>query len=223
MNLTKSEPVESDDVANVLIVEDEKDLRELYKLWLDGDYNVEIAQNGEEGLKELTDNTDVMLLDRRMPLLTGDEVLDIIHERDISVRVAVVSAVTPDFDVIDLGFDDYLVKPVNPEKLSDTIDRLLERQEYDDISQKFTRLMTAKARLESQKEKSELKDSEEYQTLVERIEYLEEKVMETMDDFEEDDYKAMFRDIGANNGFGSDLQFSMTNGDSAQKEGEDAE
>ena len=180
---------------NVLVVDDEKELADMYSMWLSSEYAVTKAYNGEEALSQLDESIDVMLLDRRMPLLTGDEVLDELDKRGMSVRVAVVSAVTPDFDVIDMGFDDYLVKPVIGEDLLETVESLIERQEYDDTTQRLTALSTKRAKLESEKDMQELEDSKQYQELVEEIEELKSSLDEKISGFGDEDYKAMFRDM----------------------------
>jgi len=99
----------------VLVVEDEPDLADLYAAWLGDEYRVRTAYGGQEALDELDeadDEVDAILLDRRMPGLSGDEVLAAVRERGIDCRVAMVTAVEPDFDILKMGFDDYLVKPV---------------------------------------------------------------------------------------------------------------
>ena len=113
----------------VLIVEDEPDVAETYKLWLQGDYEVRMGQNGDEGLELLDESVDVVLLDRRMPVVSGNEVLAAIEERDLQCRVAMVTAVDPDFDIVDMGCDDYVVKPVTRDRLLEVVEVLDERQQ----------------------------------------------------------------------------------------------
>lgn len=59
----------------VLIVEDEPTLAEIYGGWLSEAYNVTIETDGESALTHIDDEIDVVLLDRRMPGLSGDAVL----------------------------------------------------------------------------------------------------------------------------------------------------
>ncbi len=59
-----------------------------------------------------------------MPGLSGDEVLKRIREQEMGTRVVMVSAVTPDFDVIGVGFDDYITKPVGEAEIRDVVERM---------------------------------------------------------------------------------------------------
>ena len=61
-----------------------------------------------------------------VPVVSGNEVLAETEERGLPCRVAMVTAVDPDFDIIDMGCDDYLVKPIARADLLDVVDRLKE-------------------------------------------------------------------------------------------------
>ena len=159
----------------VLVVEDEPDLADLYAAWLGDEYRVRTAYGGQEALEELDavdDEVDAILLDRRMPGLSGDEVLSAVRERGIDCRVAMVTAVEPDFDILKMGFDDYLVKPVTSDTLKETVSGLLRRGEYDTEMQELFSLTSKKAMLETEKSATELADNDEYQRLTDRIEEL---------------------------------------------------
>lgn len=183
----------------VLVVEDEPDLADLYAAWLDDEYRVRTAYGGNEALDvldEVGDDVDAMLLDRRMPGLSGDEVLDAVTERGIDCRVAMVTAVEPDFDILEMGFDDYLVKPVTSETLGDTVDTLLTRGDYDAGVQDLFSLTSKKAMLEAEKSPSELADNEEYQELTARIDELRDDVDRSLEAVtEDDDFDELFREF----------------------------
>ncbi|MFB6155689.1 MAG: response regulator [Haloferacaceae archaeon] len=185
--------------ATVLIVEDEPDLADLYTIWLNDEYDVASVYDGEEALEALDESVDVVLLDRRMPGVSGDRVLERIRERDLNVRVAIVSAVTPDFDVIGMGFDDYVVKPVDSKDLRETVERMLTRSTYDETVQKLERLLVTRATLEAEKSPTDLEQSDEYQRLTARIEEARAQADAAISEFDEDDYRAAFRDIGSAN------------------------
>jgi len=181
----------------VLVVEDEPDLADLYATWLRDEYRVRVAYGGREALEELDDEVDVVLLDRRMPDLSGDEALTAIRERDVGCRVAMVTAVEPDFDIVAMGFDDYLVKPVSRDSLKETVENLLRRNEYDDGIQELFALASKKALLESEKDAATLEAHEEYQELSERVAELRSDLDETLSSFDaEHDFTAMYRDVG---------------------------
>ncbi|MFB6105268.1 MAG: response regulator [Halobacteriaceae archaeon] len=160
----------------VLIVEDERGLAHLYADWLGAPHTVRVAYDGASALEQLDDEVDVVLLDRRMPGLSGDAVLDEIRDRELGCRVAMVTAVDPDFDVVDMGFDDYVVKPVDQADLTDLVDRLLSLRDYDEELTTFYQLASKVAALETAKTEDELADSEEYQRLTDELERRRESV-----------------------------------------------
>jgi DNA-binding response OmpR family regulator len=184
------------DKSVVLIIEDEPDVVETYKLWLVGEYEVRTAEGGDEGLERLDDDVDVVLLDRMMPGLSGDEVLEQIRECDLDCRVAMVTAVEPDFDILEMGFDAYLSKPVESTELHDTVTRLLDRSAYDDLLQEYYALVEKRATLESIKSDAELAGNDRYQGLVGRIESLRTELDGILGGIEDDqDFIATLREL----------------------------
>ena len=184
----------------VLVVEDEPDLADLYAAWLGDEYRVRTAYGGREALDQLdeADNeVDAILLDRRMPGLSGDEVLTAVRDRGIDCRVAMVTAVEPDFDILEMGFDDYLVKPVTSDTLRETVEGLLRRGEYDSEVQELFSLTSKKAMLEAEKSATDLADNAEYQRLTDRIEELRERADESRDAVatDDDDYEKLFQEF----------------------------
>jgi len=188
----------SADPPLVLVVEDEPDLADLYATWLKDEYRVRVAYGGREALDELDDEVDVALLDRRMPDLSGDEALEAIRARGVDCRVAMVTAVEPDFDILEMGFDDYLVKPVSRDALKETVENLLRRNSYDEGIQELFSLASKKALLESEKDAVSLEKNAEYQELSERVAELRAELDETLTQFDDEkDFTAVYRDIGA--------------------------
>lgn len=180
----------------VLVVEDEPDLAELYSAWLDEQCRVRTAYDGTEALDSIDDAVEIVLLDRRMPGLSGDEVLGTIRDRDVDCQVAMVTAVEPDFDIVEMGFDDYLVKPVAGEDLLDTVDQLLLRSTYDEQLQELFAIASKKALLRSQKTEAELKASQEYARLEDRLAVLRAQTDDTVDELvDRDAYRRICRDL----------------------------
>ncbi|WP_436934400.1 HalX domain-containing protein [Halovenus marina] len=181
----------------VLIVEDEQEIAQTYRLWLDEEYDLRMAADGDEGIELLDESVDVVLLDRKMPGLSGDEVLERIREQGLDCRVAMVTAVEPDFDILEMGFDAYLTKPVEADQLRETVRNLLERSEYDSLLQEYYSLVEKQATLEATKSRSELETNEEYQRLTDRIGTLRNKLSDTLGGIEDDeDFIATIRGIG---------------------------
>jgi DNA-binding response OmpR family regulator len=188
------------DPPTVLVVEDEAPLIEIYARWLGDRFEVRTAQNGESALAQLDEDVDVVLLDRLMPGMSGDDVLAAIRERGFDPRVAMVTAVEPDFDIITMGFDDYLTKPVDREELVETVDRLVSRSSFAGLEQEFYACVEKRAALESAKSVEQLETSEEYADLSERIDGLRARLDETLPDMGSGDFVAMVRDIETRDG-----------------------
>ncbi|QZA89248.1 HalX domain-containing protein [Salinarchaeum sp. IM2453] len=184
------------DSANILVVDDESRLADLFAAWLQQDYTVETAYDGENALEKMSEEIDLVLLDRRMPGLSGDEVLEKIREKKYDARVVMVTAVDPDFDIIEMGFDDYLVKPVSKDELLDLVDRIQTRSEYQKEVQEYYSLASKKSLLQTEKSEQELEKNEEYQELVERVDELREKLDDRINQLEgHDDFADAFRDL----------------------------
>lgn len=160
----------------VLLVDDDRDLVDAYASQLDGRYTIRVAYTGEEALDRLDPTVDVVLLDRRLPDHSGEEILAEIREDGYDCRVALVTGVEPDFDIIEMACDDYLTKPVSERTLIETTERLLTVGEFDHGLQKLFSWVSTAAALESQKPPAELERSEEYAELRERIDEMESKM-----------------------------------------------
>jgi len=184
----------------VLIVDDERQLADLYAGWLADVYPVRVAYDGDEAIEALDGDVEVVLLDRRMPGLSGDEVLETVTEEGYNCRVAMVTAVEPDFDILEMGFDDYLVKPVTFDDLKGTIDRLLTRNTYGDRVDEYATLLSKKAALETEKSRQQLAKNERFAELEARIERLESTVDQMARNFDEEDVAAVLRDLPAGQG-----------------------
>jgi len=181
---------------SVLVVEDEPDIAALYAGFLEERYGVDVAETVAEAVDRVDGDVDVVLLDRRLPDGSGDEVLEHVRGEGHDCRVAMVTAVEPDFDIIDMGFDLYLTKPVSRAKLLTAIDTLLRRSEYDDLIQEAAALASKRAVLSSQKPAAKRRDNEAYAELVERLEDLDADIEDLGESLAADDYRAMFRDLG---------------------------
>lgn len=102
----------------ILVADDERDIRSVLALYLeDAGYEVVEAADGAEALEILqTQPIDLCLLDIMMPVMDGYHVLRRIRETS-DVPVIVISAKGQDPEKIlglNLGADDYMVKPFNP-------------------------------------------------------------------------------------------------------------
>ena len=109
-------------MEKILIVDDEKEIRDLVEIYLKGEgYKTVKAGDGEEALYALRNDPeiDLIILDVMMPKLNGIEAcLKIREERELPIIM--LSAKSEDMDKIlglNMGADDYLTKPFNPLEL----------------------------------------------------------------------------------------------------------
>ncbi|WP_254763258.1 response regulator [Natrinema marinum] len=107
---------------HVLIVEDDEELAELLRVWVNdccgGETTVTVAHSVADGTAALEScsTLDIALLDRRLPDGPGRELLDAVTARFDAITV-MITAVAPEHDIITLPLNDYLVKPIDKETL----------------------------------------------------------------------------------------------------------
>ena len=157
------------DAPTVLVVDDDRELAEMYAYQLDGAYTVRTAYSGQQAIDALDESVDVMLLDRRMPRVPGRHVLESVRASEFDCRVIMVTAVDPGFDIVDLPCDDYLCKPVSKRTLEATIDQQLAARSYDRSVRELLRAISKLAVLEATKPDSELAVSARYQELTQQV------------------------------------------------------
>lgn len=109
------------DKGTILIVDDEKEIRDLVDIYLKSDgYNTVTACDGMEAIKVIQENdVDLIILDVMMPNLNGIETCLKIREMK-EMPIIMLSAKSEDIDKIlglNMGADDYLTKPFNPLEL----------------------------------------------------------------------------------------------------------
>jgi DNA-binding response OmpR family regulator len=92
-----------------------------------------------------------------------------------------LTGVEPDFDILDLGFDDYLTKPVRKEELFDVVERMLQRTRYDRRLQEFFALASKAAAIEAEHDASTLEGHEEYGSMQRRLETMRAELDETLE------------------------------------------
>lgn len=174
-----------DSGATILVVEDEEDVADAYESQLEPDYEVRVAYTGTDALELVDESVDVVLLDRQMPGLTGEEVLEEIREQGIDCRIIVASGVDPDFDILEMPFDEYLPKPVTEADLLDAVERQLNAADVEEPFPEFLELQSKLDVLEAEKSETELQDVEEVDRMRSRVSELEAAIYEVIDDFDE--------------------------------------
>ena len=182
-------------VPTILVVEDEEELASTFDRWLQPNYRVITAHTATAAIDAMNESVEVVLLDRRLPDRPGEEVLDAIRSAGYDCRVAMITAVDPDVDILDMAFDDYVVKPVTQDELLEIVDGLLTLSTYDEQVQRSFGLATKIAVLESEKPAKELQDNEEYRARCRELEQLRERINETLAEFESDAFTIAYRDL----------------------------
>ena len=175
--------------TKILVVEDDQSLAKLYAEWLADRYVVETAYSGGEALEAFDPTVDIVLLDRMMPGLSGGEVLTRLRQYEANCQVVIVSAVTPDFDIVKMGFDAYLEKPVEAADLEDVIPQMLTRAEYNEDLQELFSLIERQSTLEAVMDADTLETSLKYQTLTDQITELEDKVERYLQNLPDRDFR----------------------------------
>lgn len=131
----------------ILIVDDDPNICKVMKLYLEKEgYTVEVAENGERGVELFLETSPAMvLMDIMMPKMNG---LDAVKEirKTSNVPIMMITAKGETFDKVlglELGADDYIVKPFDPKEMVARVKAVLRRSsgaeekqekvEYEDI------------------------------------------------------------------------------------------
>ncbi len=118
---------------SILIVDDEKAVRENLAKYLSGDYVTYSASNGKEAIKLIEENSDieVVLSDMKMPGMDGIELLDIIQNNGkeiITIFITGFSTIESAVNAMRKGAYDYLTKPIDLNKLEITLKNAIEHK-----------------------------------------------------------------------------------------------
>ena len=120
---------------NILVVDDEKDIIDLlsYNLSKEG-FAVITARNGKEALEKVKQKPDLILLDVMMPEMNGLQVIQELKKNKTtsSIPILLLTAKGTETDEIvglEIGADDYIIKPVKIGKIVARVHAILRRQE----------------------------------------------------------------------------------------------
>ena len=126
----------------ILIVEDEANIRELLRLYLEREgYTVLEAENGVEGIKKWkSDKPDMLLLDVMMPVMDGWEVCrEIRAESGVPIIMLTAEGETADrVSGLEMGADDYIVKPLEMPEVIARVRAVFRRIAPDDAPEKLS-------------------------------------------------------------------------------------
>ncbi|MBN1255118.1 MAG: response regulator [Deltaproteobacteria bacterium] len=118
---------------NVLIVDDELGPRESLGMILKSSFNIFTSEDGREALQIIKNrNIDVVTLDLKMPVMSGEEVLKLIKDYDPTIEVVIITGygtLKSAVEAIKYNVFDYILKPFNVSDILSTVKRCLERRE----------------------------------------------------------------------------------------------
>ena len=118
----------------ILVAEDERDIRELivFTLQLSG-FTVYEVPNGKVAVDKASEiQPDLILMDVRMPIMTGYEACEVLKSQDNTKDIPIVflSAKGQEAEVntgLELGAEEYFLKPFSPDELTERVNVILGR------------------------------------------------------------------------------------------------
>jgi DNA-binding response OmpR family regulator len=168
--------------VRTLVVDDEQEVADAYALRLRGYCDVETVYSGDAALSTVADTSvDIVLLDRHMPGMSGDDVLSELAERGYYGRVVMVTAVDPGIEVLDMPFDDYLCKPVEREDVRAVIDQQRRILAYETLG-KYFGAEAKRAVLKTELDSTQHHEHERFVEVIERAERLEDRARRLLTD-----------------------------------------
>lgn len=124
-------------MKSILIIDDDPLIRKTLSSHLSkADYEISMAEDGDEGLRSYEESLpDLIILDIRLPDMSGIEVLSRIKEKDKNASIIIMTAyddMKTTVDAIKLGAFEYLVKPLDYVELDLTINKAFQMQSLED-------------------------------------------------------------------------------------------
>ncbi|MGC9393331.1 MAG: response regulator transcription factor [Anaerolineae bacterium] len=120
-------------MVKILVAEDERDIRELIAFTLRfAGFEVELASNGAEAVEKAPDAIpDLILMDVRMPRMTGYQACEELKKNEITRDIPVVflSAKGQESEIqegLEVGAMEYILKPFAPDELTAQVNRILQ-------------------------------------------------------------------------------------------------
>lgn len=146
----------------ILIIDDDEDIVESLSTLLSGaGFIVDTAVTGEEAVKKSKEKVyNVALIDIVLPDMTGIDLLTKLEERKPRTRKVIITgyaSLDNAVKALNLGADAYLIKPVDPEELINTVKKQIEEQENELImtQEKIVKFIETRVK---ELEKEEIKD-----------------------------------------------------------------
>lgn len=177
----------------VLVVDDNRQFIDMVSGWLSGEYDVLTAYSGTQAIATIDRSVDVVLLDRRMPGMSGDDVLRELRDQGHDVIIAFLTSVEPTTEIIDLPVETYILKPVPRAELRESVEELVRQRSYHQQVRKLYAVAQKRAILESTSNQEVLSMNDDYITLREEEERLSERLADMTSGFSDADFIRSFR------------------------------
>ena len=165
---------------DILGVDHEKEYRDLYSGWLGADHDVTTVSTGAAAIESLTSETDLVLLERSLPDLSGRNVAASVHESVDNCHVVMVSERPADFDIVEYPIESYVRKPLNGSDLDGIVERVETQQYYQSALEEYFRLLSKLGAIETELSAEELSEDDRYERLQRRAEEKREEVDEAI-------------------------------------------
>src|SRR5271169_2155894 len=129
---TQARSGSSPSVQTILVIDDDEDLRDTVSLVLEKEgYRTVQAAEGRSGFEQaLLLRPDLLLVDLRLPGMTGVEICKQLRSAEVSTPIIILSAVGDEIDkvlLLEIGADDYVTKPFGARELIARIRAVLRR------------------------------------------------------------------------------------------------
>src|ERR1700689_3135958 len=124
-------------MQTILVIDDDESLRDTIGVMLEQDgFRAVLAGDGRSGFdKAVTLKPDMVLVDLRLPVMSGTEICKQLRAAKVKTPIIVLSAMGDELDkvlLLEIGADDYVVKPFGTRELLARIRALLRRSSSED-------------------------------------------------------------------------------------------
>lgn len=172
----------SDDVFRILIVDDNKELREILEEYLQSEaVHIEGAANGKDALVKYSQNPfDLIITDLNMPEITGMEMIKSIKQQnDVTEFIIITGYASLDsaVEAVKMGAFDYIVKPFRMEELKVVVKNVRDKVALKKLNASlFNKLKGLYDEIERYRQKEENENAEPTKTSMADTEHILTKI-----------------------------------------------
>lgn len=153
------------DAPVVLLVENDPELVERHAEWLEAEYAVRTAIDGETALERFDADVDVVLLDRQLPDMSGGGLIGRIRTREGDPAIGMLVGREPDRRVRQLDVDEFAVTPLDRGAFQTLAAQLDRRRAVDEAIEAYLSLLDRKHELESRADTADIDADTDYRAV----------------------------------------------------------